>query len=162
MVSGSTDGSCIVWKLPDFKPIHRLTAPTQINNNLFIDDVALYDDYIVCSELIYITIWKSSLDNFGHQLRIQFNLQHNIDGKGRINSIRIHYGIVYSSGLRFIRAWNIETGQLIQEFKYPSIKCFTVNYQNLFVGEYGKLTVRDLQTNKIKNISTKSIGFMYS
>ncbi len=151
LVSGSSDGSCIVWKLPDFKPIHRLTIPTQVINYLIINGVALYNDYIVCSEVRYISIWKSSLDNFEHQP--QFNLQHNLKVPGFVRSICVHNGIIYSLESSVVRSSNIETGQIIQEFRYQYIRSFTINNHYLFIGEHDKLTVRNLQTDEITKIS---------
>ncbi len=46
LVTGSFDGSCIIWKLPGFKPIERLILPQ--SDNFDIRDVALYNDYMVC------------------------------------------------------------------------------------------------------------------
>ncbi len=73
LVSGSLDGSCIIWKSSDFKPIHRLI----LSQSNYLISVALYNDYIVCCDCVcvceYICVWKSSLDNLEHQLK--FNLQ---------------------------------------------------------------------------------------
>ncbi len=69
LVSGSSDSSCIIWKLPDFEPIYRLIMP-QGSSPSVIKRVALYNDYIVCCNDDNIGVWKLSLDK--HQL--QFNL----------------------------------------------------------------------------------------
>ncbi len=45
LVSGSCDGSCIIWKLPDFNPMYCLIIP--VERSLIIKDVALYNDYIM-------------------------------------------------------------------------------------------------------------------
>ncbi len=47
LVSGSLDGFCIIWQLPDFKAIERLKM-SQNDSQSFIDGVALYNDFIVC------------------------------------------------------------------------------------------------------------------
>ncbi len=43
LVSGSFDGTCILWKLPDFKPIDRLLIPGNIASGVHIYDVTIYD-----------------------------------------------------------------------------------------------------------------------
>lgn len=46
LVSGSNDGSCVVWKLSDFKPIKHLITETE-GFFVAINDVALYNDPLV-------------------------------------------------------------------------------------------------------------------
>ncbi len=41
LVSGSFDGSCIIWKLPNFKPIYRLIIPGEIGPRISINDAAI-------------------------------------------------------------------------------------------------------------------------
>ncbi len=150
LVSGSWDGSCIIWKLPDLKPIDRLIIPGA--SGLFINDVALYNDYIVCcNEHGYIGVWKSNFDNFEHLLR--FNLLYCLKGDIVFDSICIHDGIIYSKGYNAVRTWNIETGQIIQKFRYnDKLFCMTLIDQNLFVGERNKITVWELQSSKLVDI----------
>ncbi len=144
LISLSWDGSCIIWKLPDFKPIDRLELPSQ-GNYMLSNGVALYNDYIVCCGYDYIGVWKSSLDNLEHQL--QFNFQLRIKGEGWVNGIYIHNGIIYGRVSGGIRSWNIETGQTIQEFRLYLTQ-FRINEQYLYANENYTLTVLDLQTNK--------------
>ncbi len=159
LVSGSSDGSCIIWKLPDFKPIERLILPRQTNTNHYLGvlGVALYNDYITCCYRDgYIGVWKSSLDNLENQPH--FNLQHCFKrDRGPVNRVCIHDGIIYSAGGDTVeRSWNIETGELLQEFRGHArgLACVTVsdNGQYLIVGENKKVTVWDLNKNKIINV----------
>ncbi len=57
-------------------------------------------------------------------------------------------GIIYSKDTGVIRTWNIETGQIIQEFRFDALSIFAVNDQYLFVSYSKKLTVFNLQTNE--------------
>ncbi len=157
LVSGSCDGCCIIWKLPDFKPINRLIIP----EHRIIRDIAIYNDYIVCSVDCCIEVWRSSLDNLEDQLP-QFNLQRRLKIADRINGICIHNGILYGTGVPISRSWNavesivswnIETGQEIQEFRFDFINRISVNDQYLLVGQLDRITVLDLQTNEAKLLS---------
>ncbi len=152
LVFGSEDGSCIIWELPDFKPIDRLTVPTQ-TNYLILNGVELYNDYIVCCGTAYIGVWKSGLNNLEH--RLQFDFQHRIEIEYWINGICIHNGIIYSRGYNKVRSWNIETGQMMQEFQFPFviIHSFTANDEYLFVSDYDRIAVLDLQTNTTNVLS---------
>ncbi len=160
LVSGSFDGSCIIWKLPDFKPIDRLIIPREISAGLYISNVLIYNDYIVYGgQDGLIGVWKSSLDNFE---RLQFNLQHCLKAESCIYGICIQNGAIYSREFSTVKSWNIETGQAIQEFQFHdhtvSINCFAVKDQFLFISEHCQLTVWDLQSNKSINILSDKKG----
>ncbi len=71
LVPGSLDGSFIISKSSDFKPIHRLILPQTYIFDLI--SVVLYGDCIICYNVEYTRVQKSSLDNLEHQLK--FNLQ---------------------------------------------------------------------------------------
>ncbi len=155
LVTGSYDGCCIIWGLPDFKPIYRLITPTDEGNIYLINGVVLYNNYLVCSNLGYIGVWKSNFDN-----ELQFNLQHRLKTEMSFQGVSVHngiiYGIIYGVGMESVRSWNIETGQNIQEFRYNDIRCscnIAVNDQYLFVNDRKNLTVLNLQTNKINILS---------
>ncbi len=151
LVSGSWDGSCIIWTLPDFEPIDRLILPGEIGPGLFINDVAIYNDYIVCCTGDgYIGVWKSNFENSEHQL--QFNLQHRLKENRPINNICIRDGIIYGARYNAVITINIETGQRIQEFQLDEVGCIVVKDQYFFVSEYDKITIWDLQSNKLINI----------
>ncbi len=152
LVSGSCDGSCIIWELPDFKSIDRLIISSQ--RSLGINDIALYNDYIVGCNDDYIEIWKSSLDNLD---QLQFNLQHRLHGGGYGSDIRINNGILYSRRYYTVTTWNIETGQIIQEYRFDLISRVRVNDQYLIVGLSNKVTVLDLHTNKENTLSDKPV-----
>ncbi len=140
-----TDGSCIIWKLPDLKPIHRLIIPGVIDIDIFIIDVAIYHDY---NEHGYIGVWKSSYDNFEHQP--QFNLQHLLKGEMIFKSICIDDYIICSAGYNVVTTWDIETGQEIQKIRFDhEIICMRVKDQKLSVSEYNKITVRNFRTNEL-------------
>ncbi len=159
LVSGSFDGSCIIWTLPDFKPIDSLKIPTGIGEDIYINDVVIYNDYIVCCRgNAYIEIWKSSftIANFEHHDQLQFNLQHRSKGETTIYRICIHDDIIYTEGCDVVTTWNIETGLLIQEFRYNVVICMTVKDQYLFVNNCYELTVWDLETNKLINTISDS------
>ncbi len=160
MVSGSMDGVCIIWKLPDFNLISRLKMPQGLFI-LSINDVALYKDYIVCYSDREMWVWKSDIDNLENQL--QFNLQYILVGKSW-KDICIHNDIIY--GHQFgdvIKSWNIETGQIIQEFRGDKLGFMTVKDQNLFATIYdNQITVQDLQSNKLINIIPDDEGFICS
>ncbi len=151
LVSGSSDGSCIFWKLSDFKPMNRLIIPPQSGHNSVINSLALYNDYIVCCDDKYITVWKSSVDDLEHQL--QFSSRYRLKLEGYSNNICIHNDIIYLREFKGIRSWNIETGQIIQEIR-NNVMCIAASDQYLFIGEYNTITVLDLQTNKRKIISS--------
>ncbi len=119
--------------------------------------MALYDDYIVFSVCGYIGVWKSSFDNLEHQ-QLQFDLQHCIKVEDFIEGICIHNGIIYTAGSFTVRTWNIETGEIIQEFRYNQVGCMTVNDQYLFVSDYNKIIALDLQTNKTDILSDEGSG----
>ncbi len=151
LVSGTSDG-CLIWKMPDLKPIKRLVTSTQ-DSFTFINGVTLYNDYIICHCFEYIEIWKSSLDVLEN--RLEFNIQHRLKGDGFISDFCNH-SIIYCRKFRGIGSWNIETGQMIQEFQYNQAVCLTVSDRYLFVNQCDKLIVDDLQTNKtIKILSNE-------
>ncbi len=153
MVSGSFDGSCIIWKLPDFKPIYRLIVPwpEEITGNIFIKNVVTYNDYIVHTRgNAYIEVWKSSFDNSEHEL--QFYFLYRLKGKRYVGDISIHDGIIYSEARKVITTWNLETGQLIQKFQYDHVFSMEISDKYLFVGEKDKITVWDLQSHELIDI----------
>ncbi len=51
-----------------------------------------------------------------------------------------------------MRSWNIETDQLIQEFRFVLLKCFKVKNQYLVGVENDEIKVLDLQSNKLIKI----------
>ncbi len=69
LVSGLMDGSCIIWNLPDSKPIDRLTSSL---GNYLVSNGASYDDYIVCCGFGSIGVWTLSFDDLKHQLQFKF------------------------------------------------------------------------------------------
>ncbi len=71
LVSGSRDESCVIWKLPDFKPVDRLIIPDKIAG-LFI-----YNDYIACPG-------EDGYIGFENQVLIILN-------------IMIKYGLIFST-----------------------------------------------------------------
>ncbi len=52
-----------------------------------------------------------------------------------------------------VRSWNIETGQVIQQFDYITEHFLIVTDQYLIAGDNFQITVRDLQTKEIKKLS---------
>ncbi len=155
LVSGSWDGTCIIWRLSDFKPIDLLFISGGREFLKTITDVTLYNDYIVCSDDFgYIGVWKSNLDNSEHQ--IQFNLLHCLKGDEfkSINNVCIQDDIIYAEAHNIITSWNIESGQMIKEFRNHFVACMAVKDQCFFVGEYDTIKILDLQSNKV--ISTFS------
>ncbi len=131
LVSSSFDGSCIIWKLPDFKQMVRFKRPEDIYSSIRNNDVTINNEYIACCTGDgyigdgYIVIWKSSFDNSEDQLQV--HLQRRLKRNSIINGVCIHNGIIYSKGYNVITTWNIETGQIIQEFRYDALSCMIVN-----------------------------------
>ncbi len=102
----------IIWELPDFKPIHRISILQEICD-YSIMKVALYKDYIVCYSFEYMQVWKSSLDNLENQL--QFDLQYSLKGICW-NHICIHNDIIYGNIMSDeVGYWNLETGEMISK-----------------------------------------------
>ncbi len=72
-----------------------------------------------------IVILKSSLDHLEYKLHL--NLQHSLRFEDYFNGtipgthICIHNGILYSAGSFTVRAWNTETGQIIQNFRFNRV-----------------------------------------
>ncbi len=127
LVSGSTDCSAIIWRLPGFKPMKRLIMAER-GCHSYLNLVALFNDYIVYGDDYYIEVWKSSLDNSD---QLQFNLQYRLEA-GFCN-LCIHNGILYTTSLKgSMKSWNIEAGHIIQKFPFDDICCIAVNDQNIY------------------------------
>jgi F-box and WD-40 domain protein 1/11 len=105
LVTGSSDGTCIVYSIKDkYKPIRQLTHHTAA-----VLDLAFDDKYIVtCSKDVSICIWDRATGNLLKQLR---------GHAGPVNAVQMRGNTIVScSGDFRVKLWNIDTGKNIREF----------------------------------------------
>ncbi len=158
LVSGSWGGSCIIWQLPDFKLIDYLEIPSQRNYSSTYG-IALYNDYIVCQGNSDIRVWKSNLNNLEHRLQFNFKYLIKEDPKNYISDICINNGFLYRAKYSIVTSFNIETSQIIQEYRfdYPT-DYITINDNYLSISGSDEATFLDLQTGERKEFSDNRIG----
>ncbi|KAK9469384.1 WD40-repeat-containing domain protein [Lipomyces arxii] len=106
MVSGSSDTTCIVWSLPEFKATHRLRHHTSR-----VLDCTMNDRFIVsCSKDGTIGILDKKVADYP-LLRIIQACQ------GSLNAIHMQRNLIASAGVdRVVRLWHAETGKGLTSF----------------------------------------------
>ncbi len=109
--------------MPDFEPIDRLMLSRHtVNFYKFIRNVVLCNGYVVCCNNNYVV---------GNQVLIIYKVDHSLinrlKGEGWIIDICVYNDIMYSREFDAVKSWNIETGQIIQDFRYNqlTIGCIT-------------------------------------
>lgn len=105
LVSGSSDNTCIVWSLPSYTPIGRLSTHTA-----GVLDVCFDEHHIVsCSKDTTICIWDRNTRKLLRQLK---------GHRGPVNAVAIRGNqIVSASGDALVKLWDLDTGDCIREFK---------------------------------------------
>lgn len=105
LVTGSSDNTCIVWSLPSYMPLSRLTHHTA-----GVLDVCFDDTHIVsCSKDTTICIWDRSTRKLVRQLK---------GHRGPVNAVAIRGShIVSASGDALVKLWDLTTGECLREFK---------------------------------------------
>ena len=105
LITGSSDTTCIVWELPAYTPIARLS-----HHSAGVLDVAFDADHIIsCSKDTTICVWSR------HTFKL---LRHLIGHRGPVNAVAIRGDkVVSASGDAVVKLWDINTGECIREFK---------------------------------------------
>jgi len=105
MVTGSSDNTCIVWSLPSYTTIGRLSHHTA-----GVLDVCFSDEYIVtCSKDTTICVWDR------YTLRLLRELHGN---RGPVSAVAIRgKQIASASGDALVKLWDIDSGKCVREFK---------------------------------------------
>ncbi|KAF8466953.1 WD40-repeat-containing domain protein [Kalaharituber pfeilii] len=104
LVSGSSDFTCIIWSLPSYTPVKRLSHHTA-----GVLDVSFNKKHIVtCSKDHTICLWDRATGNVIRTLTGHC---------GPVNAIVIRGNLIVSaSGDALIKLWNIDTGKCIRDF----------------------------------------------
>jgi F-box and WD-40 domain protein 1/11 len=105
LVTGSSDNTCIVWSLPSYTAMGRLTGHTA-----GVLDVCFDAKHIVsCSKDTTICVWDRNTRKLIRQLK---------GHRGPVNAVAIRdKQIVSASGDALVKLWDLETGECIREFK---------------------------------------------
>lgn len=104
LVSGSSDHTCIVWSLPSYTSIMRLSEHTA-----GVLDVCFDKKHIVsCSKDTTICIWDRKTGKLLRRLT---------GHRGPVNAIAIRGNLIVSaSGDALIKLWNVDTGKCVRDF----------------------------------------------
>lgn len=105
LVTGSSDGTCIVYDIKKgYQPIRRLQ-----HHSAAVLDLAFDEKYIVtCSKDVTICIWDRETGAMLKQLR---------GHSGPVNAVQMRGNTIVScSGDFKVKLWNIDTGKNIREF----------------------------------------------
>lgn len=128
MVTGSSDGTCIIYDLKDgYRPIRRLRHHTAAVLDLCFDSKHI----VTCSKDISICIWDRATGKLLKQLR---------GHSGPVNAVQMRGNTIVScSGDFRVKLWNIETGKQIREFTghTKGLACSQFSEDGRFVASAG-------------------------
>lgn len=128
LVTGSSDGTCIVYDIRDgYRPIRQLRHHTAA-----VLDLAFDDKYIVtCSKDISICVWDRNTGVMLKQLR---------GHTGPVNAVQMRGNTIVScSGDFKVKLWNIDTGKNIREFigHTKGLACSQFSEDSRFIASAG-------------------------
>lgn len=128
MVTGSSDGTCIIHDLKDgYRPIRRLRHHTAAVLDLCFDEKHI----VTCSKDISICVWDRATGKLLKQLR---------GHSGPVNAVQMRGNTIVScSGDFRVKLWNIETGKQIREFTghTKGLACSQFSEDGRFVASAG-------------------------
>jgi F-box and WD-40 domain protein 1/11 len=128
LVTGSSDGTCIVYDIKDnYKPIRRLE-----HHSAAVLDLAFDERYIVtCSKDVSICVWDRETGEMLKQLR---------GHTGPVNAVQMRGNTIVScSGDFRVKLWNIDTGKNIREFSghTKGLACSQFSDDSRFIASAG-------------------------
>lgn len=128
LVTGSSDGSCIVYSVKSgYRPIRRLQ-----HHSAAVLDLCFDDRYIItCSKDVTICVWDRETGAMLKQLR---------GHSGPVNAVQMRGNTIVScSGDFRVKLWNIETGKAIREFTghTKGLACSQFSEDGRFVASAG-------------------------
>lgn len=128
MVTGSSDGTCIMYDVKDgYRPIRRLH-----HHSAAVLDLAFDKRYIVtCSKDVSICIWDRETGQMLQQLR---------GHAGPVNAVQMRGNTIVScSGDFKVKLWNIDTGRNIKELAghTKGLACSQYSEDSRFIASAG-------------------------
>lgn len=154
LASGSSDATCIVWSVPDFRVIHQFRG-----HGHSILSILFVNNWIITASRDHtIRIWDTDTKTEIKQL---------LGHRGSINSIEVidQDRIASASGDATIKIWNIHTGLCINTIEAKQLGLATIRFngQYLFSGGLnGKIKAWNLETYECVNILTGHISMIRS
>ncbi|TGZ79196.1 WD40 repeat-like protein [Ascodesmis nigricans] len=145
LITGSSDGSCIVWSLPTFTTIARLSFHSAGVLDLCFD----HSHIITCSRDMTVCVWDRSTFKLLRQLR---------GHTGPVNAIALRENrIVSASGDSLVKMWDLESGECIRDFKghQRGLACVQFSEDMATIVSGGNdmdIRVWDAHTGECKNV----------
>ncbi|KAF7727706.1 hypothetical protein EC973_007262 [Apophysomyces ossiformis] len=138
LISGSSDTTCLIWSLPDCRPLRRLEGHTG-----GVLDLCVVDGWIVTSSRdSTIRVWDQ--ESGQEQRRL-------VGHSGPVNALEA-YGskVISASGDTTLKLWDVATGQCLRTFvgHTRGLACVKYNGKWIYSGGQDGIRVWDAETGE--------------